>query len=80
MLFYILHNENPEILLSEAWRILKPSCKIGIIHWRSDIETPRGPSLSIRPKPEDIIRRINPDHFSIHKKPLLLNLITLELS
>lgn len=53
MLFNILHIENPVRLLEEARRILVPGGKVGIIHWRSDIETPRGPSLEIRPNPED---------------------------
>ena len=26
--------------------------KVGVIHWKSDEETPRGPSFSIRPRPE----------------------------
>lgn len=53
MLFNILHIENPVRLLEEARRILVPGGKVGIIHWRSDIETPRGPSLEIRPNPDD---------------------------
>ena len=55
MLFNILHLENPGVLLAEAARILKNSGKLGIIHWNYDPETPRGPSMSIRPKPEDCI-------------------------
>lgn len=53
MLFNILHIENPVRLLEEARRILVPGGKVGIIHWRSDVATPRGPSLEIRPKPEE---------------------------
>ena len=56
MLFNILHLENPGVLLSEAKRILKKGGKLGIIHWNYDPATPRGPSMSIRPKPEDCIR------------------------
>ena len=36
-----------------SFRILKDDGIISIIHWRSDIQTPRGPSLDIRPKPQD---------------------------
>ncbi|MFH0839272.1 MAG: class I SAM-dependent methyltransferase [Candidatus Omnitrophota bacterium] len=52
MLFNILHLENPEALLSESKRILKVGGKLGIIHWNYDPTTPRGPSMEIRPKPE----------------------------
>ena len=46
MLFNILHHESPTDFINEAFRILKPNGKVGIIHWRSDVETPRGPHLT----------------------------------
>lgn len=55
MLFNIIHAENPEDLLKEAYRILVPEGKLGIIHWNFDSETPRGPPMNIRPKPERCI-------------------------
>jgi ubiquinone/menaquinone biosynthesis C-methylase UbiE len=56
MLFNILHAEKPEDLLKEAYRILTPEGKLGIIHWNYDPETPRGPPMDIRPRPEQCIR------------------------
>ena len=52
MLFNILHLEKPVELLREACRVLAPGGKVGIIHWRIDVETPRGPSMPIRPSAE----------------------------
>jgi ubiquinone/menaquinone biosynthesis C-methylase UbiE len=52
MLFNILHDERPERMLNESYRILRPNGKVGIIHWNYDSSTPRGPPIDIRPKPE----------------------------
>jgi SAM-dependent methyltransferase len=52
MLFNILHIENPVPLLREAYRVLSPGGQLGIIHWNYDPATPRGPSMDIRPRPE----------------------------
>jgi SAM-dependent methyltransferase len=52
MLFNILHIQGAVGLLREACRALAPGGKAGIIHWRSDIATPRGPSMHIRPTAE----------------------------
>jgi len=54
MLFNILHAECPEVLLREARRVLRPGGRLGIIHWNHDPSTPRGPSMSIRPRPEQL--------------------------
>jgi SAM-dependent methyltransferase len=53
MLFNILHTEDPVDLLREAHRNLRPNGKVGVIHWNYDPETPRGPPMAIRPRPED---------------------------
>jgi hypothetical protein len=52
MLFNILHADEPLKILSEAKRILTAKGKVGVIHWNYDSTTPRGPSMEIRPRPE----------------------------
>ncbi|MHB1033678.1 MAG: class I SAM-dependent methyltransferase [Pirellulales bacterium] len=52
MLFNILHAECPERLLRECYRVVVPGGLLGIIHWNCDPATPRGPSMDIRPRPE----------------------------
>ena len=71
MLFNILHHDNPHQILNEAHRILKPNAKAGIIHWRSDISTPRGPQLEIRPKPEQCKKWAIETGFGISKDLIL---------
>ncbi len=55
ILYNILHLEAPVALLREAKRILRPGGIVSVMHWRSDIPTPRGPSLAIRPSVQDCI-------------------------
>ncbi len=55
LLFNILHCEQPVALLTEAARVVRPGGSVLVIHWRHDPSTPRGPSLDIRPRPEQII-------------------------
>ena len=52
MLFNILHIESPVQLLREALRVLRPSGSVSISHWNRDPRTPRGPSMEVRPRPE----------------------------
>jgi SAM-dependent methyltransferase len=52
MLFNILHLEDPLPLLRETHRVLKRGGTVGIVHWRGDAATPRGPPLDVRPRPE----------------------------
>jgi len=52
MLFNILHAEERMTLLQEAWRVLKAEGKLAVIHWNYDPRTPRGPTMRIRPHPE----------------------------
>jgi len=72
LLFNILHYESPLEFINEAYRILTQNGKVGIIHWRSDIETPRGPDLSIRPKAEQILQWIDKSEFCIYKEPVII--------
>lgn len=51
MLFNILHLEDPVKLLREARRVVGVGGLVSAIHWRRDLETPRGPSFEIRPQP-----------------------------
>lgn len=71
MLFNILHHDQPHQILNEVHRILKSGGKAGIIHWRSDIPTPRGPQLDIRPTPEQCKHWAVESGFSICKELLL---------
>jgi SAM-dependent methyltransferase len=55
LLFNILHHEDPIGLMGQAWRILRPGGRLAVIHWNHDPDTPRGPALEIRPRPEQCI-------------------------
>jgi ubiquinone/menaquinone biosynthesis C-methylase UbiE len=52
MLFNVLHTEDATGLLREAFRVLRADGVVAIMHWVYDATTPRGPALSIRPRPE----------------------------
>jgi ubiquinone/menaquinone biosynthesis C-methylase UbiE len=71
MLFNILHHHNPLQILNEVHRILKVGATAAIVHWRSDIPTPRGPHLDIRPKPEQCKQWAEQSGFSVKATTLL---------
>ena len=48
LLMNILHHVEPEALVSQARELLVPGGRIGMCHWRDDIETPRGPPQEMR--------------------------------
>jgi SAM-dependent methyltransferase len=54
LMFNILHCEQPIKLLQHGADALQSGGEILVIHWRYD-QTPRGPNLDIRPRPEQII-------------------------
>jgi ubiquinone/menaquinone biosynthesis C-methylase UbiE len=51
MIFNLLHLAQPVELLREARRTLQDDGMLSVMHWRSDIPTPRGPPLEMRPTP-----------------------------
>jgi ubiquinone/menaquinone biosynthesis C-methylase UbiE len=55
MIYNLLHLDEPVALLQRALRKLAPAGSLSVMHWRKDVDTPRGPSLAIRPTPEDCI-------------------------
>ncbi len=67
MLFNILHAEKADDILNETYRILRKNGRVGVIHWNYDPDTPRGPSMSIRPKPEELKNLLIKNGFSIIK-------------
>ncbi len=72
MLFNILHAEDPVLLLREAYRILKYEGRVGVIHWVYSESTPRGPSLDIRPKPEQCIEWLKQAGFKLGSEVIQL--------
>jgi len=67
MIFNLLHAKETPSILDEAYRILKKKGKIGVIHWNYNSSTPRGPSMSIRPKPEELKEMLIKSGFSVIK-------------
>ena len=55
LLFNILHGEQPVELLRAARDAVRSGGLGAVIHWRTDIETPRGPPAAIRPTAEQIL-------------------------
>lgn len=66
-LFNILHCEDPIGLLRKTHDLLADKGKVGVIHWKFE-NTPRGPSMEIRPKPEMIIDWAVKNGFTLKKQ------------
>lgn len=58
MIFNLLHLAQPVALPREARRSLQDGGVLSVMHWRSDIPTPHGPSLEIRPTPPQCRQRM----------------------
>lgn len=54
LLFNILHGGGQIDFLREAVRALRPAGRVYIIHWRPDMDTPRGPARETRPRLEHV--------------------------
>ncbi|GLQ98929.1 class I SAM-dependent methyltransferase [Dyella mobilis] len=52
MIYNLLHLEEPVPLLRKAYAALETGGTLSVMHWRSDVPTPRGPPLAIRPAPQ----------------------------
>jgi SAM-dependent methyltransferase len=72
LLFNLLHCEDPMALIMSATTALRPGGRLAAIHWRSDVPTPRGPDLAIRPQPEALRRWLVQAGFAITVEPVVL--------
>jgi len=55
MIYNLLHLDDPIALLKNVYKAVHSQGRVSIMHWRSDVPTPRGPSLDIRPKPDLVV-------------------------
>jgi hypothetical protein len=53
VLFNIIHMEDPVGFLRLLASVMEIGSKAFVLHWRTDIPTPRGPSLAIRSSPSE---------------------------
>lgn len=54
LLFNALQGENAVELLRRSAALARPGGWLWAINWRHDVGTPRGPSMAIRPNPEQV--------------------------
>lgn len=72
LLFNLLHCEDPHAILGATLSALRPGGRVAAIHWRSDVQTPRGPDPSIRPRPEALRALLIEAGFEIVVEPVVL--------
>jgi SAM-dependent methyltransferase len=72
LLFNILHCESPVEVLRAAREVVRPGGLVAVVHWRSDVPTPRGPNLAIRPSPEQIAAWSGPAGLAVDGTSFLL--------
>ncbi len=67
-LFNILHAEDPIPILKEAYRILKPGGKLGIVHWRHVWKFRDDPCMKTLPTPKQCARLAESVGFQFEKQ------------
>ena len=58
LLINILHFNERRVLLEQAARVLRKGGVVAVVHWRRDINTPRGPALELRPERSTILSAV----------------------
>lgn len=58
MLFNLLHAEEAAFIINESRRVLCNGGVLAVMHWNYDPNTPRGPSMEIRLKPESCLELV----------------------
>lgn len=67
LLFNILHMEQPIPFLEGLRELCLTNSRIHVMHWRTDVETPRGPPLAIRSTPDQCIQWFESAGFSYYR-------------
>ncbi len=70
MLFNLLHAAERDRLLAEALRVLRAGAVLAVMNWNPDPATPRGPSMAIRPRPDDCRRWLVEAGFALRSPEL----------
>jgi SAM-dependent methyltransferase len=65
VLFNILHMQFPVEFLTSLRNVATSDCRVHVLHWRTDIDTPRGPSPAIRSTPEQCVTWFESSGFTL---------------